>query len=228
MLIGGLQKVTLIDYPKKIGATIFVQGCPFRCHYCHNSELVLPELFKSPISENDVLDFLKNKVGKLEGVVISGGEPTCQADLLTFIKKIKEMGFLVKLDTSGINPEVLSKLIKQKLIDYIAMDLKAPLKKYFSAVGKDIDIKKIKKSIRLILKSSLPHEFRTTLLEELHSIEDVAEMAKLIKGADVYILQKFVSTSTLNPSFKSKKSPAESFLLECKKAAQNYLPCQIR
>lgn len=228
MLIGGLQKVTLIDYPKKIAATIFVQGCPFRCHYCHNSELVLPDLFKTPIAEEEVLKFLKGKVGKLDGVVISGGEPTCQSDLSDFIKKVKDLGFLVKIDTSGINPQVLTSLLELKFIDYIAMDLKAPIKKYFHVIGKKVDLKKIEESINIILKSGIPHEFRSTIIEGLHSPEDVLEMARLIKNADLYVLQKFNPKSTINPLYMHKKSFTNSILEECKKEIEKFVPCQIR
>ena len=229
MLIGGMQKLSLIDFPKKIAATVFTQGCPFRCHYCHNAELVLPEKFNPLILESDVFQFLNNRIGKLDAVVISGGEPTMQPDLPLFIKKIKDLGFLVKLDTSGINPHKLSFLIKAGLIDYIAMDFKAPFDKYPNIIGKSIDIEKIRQSIDIILNSSIQHEFRTTLVCNLLSFEDVVEIAKSIKGADLFALQKFVPSSTLNPKFMSCKSFDDSVLFDLKKEAEKHVKqCVIR
>lgn len=229
MQIGGLQKISLIDYPKKIATTIFVQGCPFRCHYCHNSELVLPSLFKSPLKEEEVLKFLKNKIGKIDGVVISGGEPTSQKDLISFIKKIKEMGFLIKLDTSGINPGVLKELLQLNLLDYIAMDLKAPLEKYSEVVGTCVDIKKIEESITLIMTSNIDYEFRSTILEDLHSIEDIKKMAKQIENAPLFVLQKFIPTHALNPLYKSKKTFSDDLFIKFKIEAEKYVKsCQVR
>ena len=229
MLIGGIQKLSLIDYPKKMAATVFTQGCPFRCHYCHNAELVLPKKFNRPIPEKEIFAFLETRVGKLDAVVISGGEPTVQPDLLLFIKKIKELGFLVKLDTSGINPHKLEYLIKAKLLDYVAMDVKAPLEKYPKIIGKKIDIEKIKRSIGIILKSSISYEFRTTLVDSLHSFDDVIDIAKSIKGADQLSLQKFIATSTLNPRFISHGCFSDDTLLSLKKETEKHVKtCIIR
>ncbi|HEC86320.1 MAG TPA: anaerobic ribonucleoside-triphosphate reductase activating protein, partial [Thermoplasmatales archaeon] len=139
MIIGGFQRFSLIDYPGKICAIIFTQGCNFRCPYCHNPELVNPKLFQEPIDENDIFRFLEMRKGKLDAVEITGGEPTLQPDLIEFMRKIKAMGFLIKLDTNGTNPEVVEKIIKNKLVDYIAMDVKAPLEKYEKVVRAKVD-----------------------------------------------------------------------------------------
>ena len=150
MKIGSLQKLTLLDYPKKLACIIFFQGCPFRCHFCYNKSLVLKELFTPSIKEEEVFNFLKKRKNLLQAVVLSGGEPTMQKDLIPFIRKIKELNFKVKLDTMGIYPEKIKKLLNLKLVDYIAMDIKAPLKKYKNVINIDVKEESIKKSIKLI------------------------------------------------------------------------------
>lgn len=206
MLIGGLQKFSLIDYPEKLSAVIFTRGCPFRCPFCHNQSLVVPSAFGPLIAEQEVRSFLKSRQGKLDAVVITGGEPTIHKDLPEFIKKIKEMGFLVKLDSCGINPQMLKKLLKSGWLDYIAMDIKAPLKNYARSVEVPVDTQKISKSISLIMKAVIKKEFRSTLVEGLHTEEDVIEMARMIRGAPLYSLQKFIAGNPLNPAFRHKKT----------------------
>jgi len=168
MKIGGLQKLTLIDYPGHLAATVFLIGCNFRCGFCYSSELVLPEKIKNqPVfPEKDFFSFLKQRKGLLEGVVICGGEPTINNDLPSFIKQIKKLGFLVKLDTNGSNPKMLKSLIDKKLLDYVAMDIKAPKEKYsqiagISGVLKTNIIKKVEKSIHILKESGINYEFRT-------------------------------------------------------------------
>ena len=229
MLFGGKQPLTLIDYPKKLATILFTQGCHFRCHYCHNSELVIPQKYQKSLSEKEILDFLKSRIGKLDAVVISGGEPTVQPDLSLFIKKVKELGYLVKLDTSGINPHKILLLIKSNFIDYIAMDIKAPLEKYPKVIGRKLDIEKIKRSIKIILSSSISYEFRSTLVECLHSTQDVIDIAKAIKGANLLALQKFVSTSTLNPHYRKENPFSDAILENLKIEAEKYVKkCIIR
>src|SRR3989344_4958290 len=152
MLIGGLQKLTLIDFPGKVACTVFLSGCNFRCPFCYSPELVLPGQIKNRpgISEKEFFDFLKERKNLLEGIVICGGEPTSDKKLPVFLKKIKKMGFFVKLDTNGSNPEMLKKLIDKKLIDYVAMDIKGPKGKYSQIAGTKIDIEKIQKSINIL------------------------------------------------------------------------------
>ncbi len=201
MLIGGLQKVSLIEYPGKIGAIAFTQGCNFRCPYCHNPELVDPDLYKECLSEEGVLSFLEKRKGKLDALTITGGEPTIQVDLLEFIKCVRNIGYLIKLDTNGSCPEVLERLIRGRLVDYIAMDIKGPLHKYRTVTRSKIDEDKIRQSIEIILKSEMPYEFRTTVPKRLLDEDDLMEMGMLLKNASCYILQQFVPTKTLDKQF---------------------------
>ncbi len=192
MRIGGFQKLTLVDFPGLVAATVFTQGCNFRCGYCHNPELVLPQFFQAPLPPEVVLDYLNDRRGKLEGIVITGGEPTLQKGLSGFIARIKEMGFAVKLDTNGSHPQVLSSLISLNLLDYIAMDVKSSLARYSQVTGVACDTTKILESIDLIIKSGLPYQFRTTLVKEFCSKEDLEDIRLLVRGSDHYVLQPFV------------------------------------
>ncbi|OQX79105.1 MAG: anaerobic ribonucleoside-triphosphate reductase activating protein [Candidatus Omnitrophica bacterium 4484_70.1] len=191
MRIGGLQKFSLIDYPDKFSCIIFTQGCNFRCSWCYNPELVYPHLFKNTISENYVLSFLESRKNALEAVVITGGEPTIQPDLTEFIEKIKKIGYLVKLDTNGSNPYILEKLLKNKLVDYVAMDIKAPPEKYSLLIGKSMDISLIFKSIEIIENYSPDYEFRTTFVPSLLSEDDIARIRRMIKNKKKYKIQQF-------------------------------------
>ncbi|MDD3236950.1 MAG: anaerobic ribonucleoside-triphosphate reductase activating protein [Candidatus Gastranaerophilales bacterium] len=209
--IGGIQKTSFIDYPNKIAATIFTLGCNFACGYCHNPELVKNGdgiLYK----ENEILEFLTKRKGKLDAVVISGGEPTIQKDLPTFIKRIKEFGFLIKLDTNGTNPTMLQQLIKEKLIDYVAMDIKAPLDKYNEISKSSISTNLIKSSIDILLKKDVEYEFRTTATQEQLSNNDFEKIGLLLKGAEKYYIQKFVASKTLDSSFMNYKPHSDSDL----------------
>jgi len=221
MLIGGIQKFSLIDYPGEICAIIFTQGCNFRCPYCHNPELVDRKLFSRLIPEKEIFSFLEKRKGKLDAVEITGGEPTLQKDLIEFIKKIKEMGFLVKLDSNGSNPGVLMKIISLGLIDYIAMDVKAPLERYQEITNSSIEPEKIKQSIDIIKKSNIDYEFRTTITRMLKK-EDLFKIAKLIKGAKKYALQQFVPSKTLDPKFKEMKPYSKEELESFKKSLQPF------
>jgi len=229
MLIGGLQKFSLIDYPGKICAIVFTQGCNLRCPYCHNPELVKPELFDTPLSENKVFSFLENRKGKLDAVEITGGEPTLQPDLLEFVKKIKDMGFLVKLDSNGTNPHVLERIIKNKLVDYLAMDIKAPLEKYSRVVGVRVNIANIRYSINLIMKSGINYEFRTTVVKSLLPREDIIKIGKLIRGAENYFLQRFILSKTLDKNFSDKTTYSDKEFRDLKKILEKYVrKCEIR
>jgi pyruvate formate lyase activating enzyme len=216
MKIGGLQRVSLIDYPGLISAVIFLQGCNFKCPYCHNPELVDPSLFRTCISENDVLHFLGTRIGKLDAVSITGGEPAIQDKLHTFIKQIKKMGFAVKLDTNGSRPHIIETLISEKLLDYIAMDIKAPLEKYKDIVKAHVNPDSIKESIGLILNAKVPCEFRTTIVESQLEENDILQIGELIAGANRYILQKFIPTKTLDSRFLKEKSYSDEKLQEIK------------
>ena len=224
MIIGGIQKFSLIDYPEKISAVIFTQGCNFRCSYCHNSQL-LPFAEDFLIEESSVLSFLKSRTGKLDAVVISGGEPCLQKDLPELIQKIKGLGFAVKLDTNGSYPEVLQGLINDNLLDYIAMDIKSPFYKYESIIKYKINPDNILKSIDIIKNSGVNYEFRTTVLKTQLAENDFIEIGKLIDGAKKYYLQKYVPLHK-NENFMNY-SDAE--FLEVQKILSNYvLECFVR
>lgn len=217
MKIGGLQKVSLIEYPGKIGAVIFTQGCNFRCPYCHNPELVDPGLYGNCLAEEDIFSFLEKRRGKLEAVTVTGGEPTLQDDLPVFLERIKGMGYLVKIDSNGSHPDMLEGLTRGKLVDYIAMDVKAPLEKYEKITAARIDHSKIKRSIDMIIALGIDYEFRTTVPRSMLEMEDVLAIGRLIKNARRYIIQKFVPSKTLNPSFVNDTSYSDEDLSVLKK-----------
>jgi len=192
MIISGLQPCSFSDYPGKTAAVLFTQGCNFCCPFCHNGAL-LPRKNKGTLEVNDVFDFLKKRAGQLDGVVISGGEPTEQPDLPDFVGCIKELGFPVKLDTNGSNPFMVEKLLSGKLIDYIAMDIKAPLAKYDKLCGVQVDTSAICRTISLISASSVPHHFRTTEVKPLLTRQDVEDLRSLIPAGSRHVLQAFIA-----------------------------------
>jgi pyruvate formate lyase activating enzyme len=240
MIIGGLEKISLLDYPGHLAAVIFTQGCNFRCHFCYNPMLVWPlsesdkseykERGQSLILEVDLFSFLASRQGKLDAVVISGGEPTLYSDLPEFISKIKDLGFLVKLDTNGTNPEMLKKLLDRNLLDYIAMDIKGHQQNYEKVVSQPVDFKKIEKSVKIVMASNLPYEFRTTLVPSLHTKEDIKLMGEIIRGAVAWNLQSFKSTIDLvDPEFKNQKAFTEADMKEMRKIALQFVnKCIIR
>lgn len=182
MKIGGLIKFTLIDYPGHVAAVVFTQGCNFRCRYCHNPELVYPHLLQESMPKDDVLSFLRKRKGTLEGVVITGGEPTLHLGLIDFMAEIKALGYKIKLDTNGTKPEVLQEAIERQLVDFVAMDLKAPLEKYSLITGVEFDPKIIQKSMDMIVASGLPYEFRTTYDKEVLTDEDIQAISDSVQG----------------------------------------------
>jgi pyruvate formate lyase activating enzyme len=206
MKIGGLQRFSLIDYPDKICAIIFTQGCNFRCPYCHNPELADPDLYESCIPEEEVFGFLEKRKGKLDAVTVTGGEPTIQPDIARFLEKIKAMGYLVKIDSNGSRPEIIKTLIDKKLVNYIAMDIKAPLEKYRDITRSEIDPSRISESIALIMAHAKDYEFRTTVVKSLLSEDDIEETVKLAKGAKKYVLQRFVPSKTLERDFLDEET----------------------
>ncbi len=195
MKFKGHQKSSFIDYPDKISTVLFTGGCNFRCPYCHNSELV--NNLEEDILEEYVFDFLRKRKKMLDAVCISGGEPTMNDDLYDFIIRVKELGYLVKIDTNGTNPNMIRRLIKDNLLDYIAMDIKAPLKKYKDITILNVDIDAIKESINIIINSDVNYEFRTTICRELLSKQDIRDMAEYLKGSKKYVLQNFTDTDTV-------------------------------
>jgi len=206
MLIGGFQKFSMIDYPEKLSAIVFTQGCNLKCPYCHNPELNNLEYNSNQISEDYILNFLKTRQRKLDAVVITGGEPTLQNDLISFAKKIKDLGFLLKLDTNGTQPNVIKKMLKENLLDYIAMDIKTAPKKYFMFSKNHFDLANITSSINLIINSKIDYEFRTTVIKNLLTVDDFNEMGLMLNGANKYYLQKFVPTKILDKSFITSQS----------------------
>ncbi len=206
MKIGAFQRFSLIEYPGKISAIIFCQGCNFRCPYCYNRELVLPELFQPLLLEEDILDFLAKRRGKLEAVTITGGEPALQPDLNSFISRLKGMEYLVKVDTNGSIPIVVEEWIQSRLVDYIAMDIKGPLDKYGEITRSGIDPDKILQSIGILMASGVDYEFRTTVVQSLLTGDDILKIARLIAGAKRYALQRFLASKTLDDSFMDKRT----------------------
>ncbi len=198
MKISGLQKLSLLDYPEKIAATVFTGGCNLRCPFCHNAGLVSRVSEAQDIPLDDFFAFLESRRGKLDGVCITGGEPLLQNDLDGFIRRIRSLGFLVKLDTNGCYPEKLRALIDEGLLDYVAMDIKNAPSKYAQTVGIDnFDISAVLDSISLLKEGRVAYEFRTTLVKGLHNMEDMAELSKLLAGSEKYFLQNFIDSGDL-------------------------------
>lgn len=192
MVISGLQKLTLLDFPNHVACTIFLKGCNFKCPFCQNKDLVLPEAKVASYSEEEILNFLEKRKNVLDGVCLTGGEPTLSIGLAEFIRKIKFLGLKVKLDTNGYNPSALKDLINQNLIDYVAMDIKNSFEKYDLTTGiKFVDVAKIKESIEFLVRGSIPYEFRTTVVKEYHNVGDFIAIAKMLQGCSKYYLQKF-------------------------------------
>jgi pyruvate formate lyase activating enzyme len=234
MIIAGLQKVTLIDYPGKIACVVFLAGCNFRCPWCYSSELVLPlKIVEQPrLSEKYFFDFLRERKGLLEGVVICGGEPTINKDLPQFIEKIKNFGFLVKLDTNGSNPEMLKEIVKANLIDYVAMDIKiaddSPI--YQNLMIEGVTVDHIKESVDFLKNGSLDFEFRTTVVNTIHTKEDFIKIAKWIGGDNIkYYLQNFRAEKTIDPEFEKITPFKKDFLEEVVKEISPYFKdCKVR
>ncbi|HCU22006.1 MAG TPA: anaerobic ribonucleoside-triphosphate reductase activating protein [Candidatus Atribacteria bacterium] len=229
MIIGRLQKFSLIDYPGKTCAIIFTRDCNFRCRYCHNPELVIPEKYAPKIPLPEVYNFLESRRGKLDAVSITGGEPTQHTDLIEMLEMIKNMGFLVKLDSNGSRPEVLENIISKKSVDYLAMDVKAPLEDYSKIMGWSVPAEKLKRSIELIKNSDIDHEFRTTVVKRLTSKDDLREIAQAVKGAQNYFLQKFTPTKLIDPDLIKDISYSDDELKELAQEFRVYVKhCNIR
>lgn len=209
MKIGGFQKVSLIDYPGAISSVVFTIGCNFRCAYCHNPELVKQALHPSDLPMEEIFDFLKRRRGKIDAVVVTGGEPCLQEDLVEFSVALKNMGYLVKIDTNGSRPDVLERLLTEGAVDYIAMDVKAPLSQYNAMTRVPVREKDIRRSIERIMSSGTDYEFRTTVVPAILGEKDFADIGKMIRDARRYVLQKFVPRKTLLASYLKKRSPSD-------------------
>lgn len=227
MKIEALQKLTLLDFPQKMACTIFTHGCNMRCPFCHNA-LLVTESQQTFISEEEILSFLETRKGILEGVCITGGEPLMQEGIEEFIRKIKSMGFLIKLDTNGTYPNKLKALCKEGLIDFVAMDIKNSQKKYAQTAGKKLlDLSAVNESVAFLIGGNVPYEFRTTVTKDFHNLEDLLDITRWISGCDAYFLQQFVDSGNLIDSQVSGYTNEE--LREIYKVVKKHLPCtQLR
>ena len=228
MKIGGFQKTSLLDYPDRISAIIWTSGCNFRCPFCYNKNLALGTAQLFP--EAEILSFLSKRKTLLEGVVISGGEPLLHDDIIDFVKKIKNLRLLVKIDTNGAYPERLSELLEQQLVDYVAMDVKAPQKKYPPLIGVKTDLSKIEASIDLLKTEAPAYEFKTTFIPGLLTKEDIIEIAQWLKGADTYFLQQFkIKTPLLSSTLETNVPYPREYLLDTLKEIQPFFKrCAVR
>lgn len=221
--IAGLEKLSLIDYPGKLSAIIFTHGCNLRCEYCHNPELVIQDITPEEIYDPEkILKFLKSRVGKLDAVVITGGEPLLYDDLEPFLKSIKELGYLVKLDTNGLLPCKLKKLINNGVVDYISMDIKYPEGDYITFTGKNA-LKNVKQSISIIMNSGLDYEFRTTYVKGIHTVESSKAIGEMIKDSKQYYIQNFRAGKTINPTLSEQNSFTTKELNTLKKNIKPYV-----
>ncbi len=225
MEISGFEKMTLTDYPGFVAAIVFTQGCNFKCPFCHNSDLIY---FKNgAIDENEILDYLSKRKKMLDGVVITGGEPTMQKDVVSFLNKVKELGLKVKLDTNGAKPEVIKKIIELNLIDYIAMDIKSSKNNYSVVSGVSVDLDKISESVKLIKESGLDFEFRTTVVRNYHTLNDLLSICEFVGKDSKYFLQNFESSSRVLDA--NLKAFTKDELLEmCAKLNEKFPNVKVR
>ena len=216
MQIFGLQKLSLLDFPEKTACTVFLGGCNFRCPFCQNGSLVLPGAGEPQMTEEAFFAFLKMRTGILDGVCITGGEPTMQPDLPDFVRRVRELGCLVKLDANGFYPDRLEPLLRTGAVDYVAMDIKSSPARYAAVAGlESVDLDAVRRSIRLLMEGPVAYEFRTTVVRELHTPDDIEEAARSIEGAERYFLQKFVdSGNILSGSFSACSDEEMHRLLE--------------
>ena len=223
MKIQGLQKLTLLDYPEKVACTVFFAGCNFRCPFCHNASLVTHISEEPEMTEEAFFTFLKKRQGILDGVCITGGEPLLQPDIEDFIRKIKELGYAVKLDTNGSFPTKLKTLVEKGLVDYVAMDIKNSREAYGITAGVEkIDIASVEKSVAYLKEGKVPYEFRTTVVKNLHTKEELQRIGQWIAGAEKYFLQNFVNSGDLINSMVEGCSEEE--MKEYLKVVQQYIP----
>ncbi len=222
MIIAGLQKLSLVDYPGSICSVIFTQGCDFRCGYCQNPDLILPKA-KVDHPEEEVLSFLAERKGMIEGLVITGGEPTIHKDLSDFIEKVKKIGLKIKLDTNGANPDLIEGFIKEEQLDYIALDIKTSLPKYSLVTNMQDAHSCVSKTIRLMMRARIPYEFRTTCVPGVVDAGDFDEIGALVKGADKYCLQQFRVEITLDEKFRTVKPYTPDELKKFKKILSKYI-----
>lgn len=220
--IKGMEKASLLDYPGKVCAVVFLADCNFRCPFCQNPDLINRPDQLPNMPEQELFRLLKARGKWLDAVCISGGEPCLHKGLPAFAKRVKEKGFLVKLDTNGSNPRMIKHMLDGKLVDYIAMDIKGPLDKYAEIAGVPVDFRKLEQSIELIRNSGIDHEFRTTVLPKLLNEQDMIKIGKWLKGSRLYAIQQFRPTNTLDPEFKQESSYSREELESFKKLLETY------
>ena len=217
MVFGGIQKLTLLDYPDKTACTLFTVGCNFKCPFCHNAALVSPAADSRFIDEDEVLRFLASRKGLLDGVCISGGEPLMHPELLSFMREVKAMGFSVKLDTNGSFPQRLRECVELRVVDYVAMDIKNAPEKYAVTVGlSTCDLTAVQESVTFLLTGTIPYEFRTTIVRELHTADDLMSVARWLSGATRYYFQGFIDSKDVMRQGLSSYSSAEMRAMLCK------------
>ncbi len=223
MELRGLQKLTLLDYPEHTACTVFFGGCNLRCPFCHNASLVLRSAELPVLTENDLFSFLNKRRGLLDGVCVTGGEPTLQPDLPDFLIKLRKLGFSVKLDTNGTRPQVLEQLLNDGLCDYVAMDIKSSPERYAAVCGvSDLDIEPVLQSAALLMDAHVPFEFRTTVVDELHQISDFETVGQWLAGAPHFFIQCFQDSGDLIGNGFSSPSPEK--LKAILKVLQHYIP----
>jgi pyruvate formate lyase activating enzyme len=229
MTIGGFQSFSLSEFPGKISAVVFCQGCNFRCPYCHNPELVDPERFSPPWPEARVMRELSSRRGRIQGVVITGGEPTLQQDLERFISVVRALGFAVKLDTNGSDPETLEHLLAAGLLDHVGLDVKAPPRACAAVARVDIAPQTITRSISAVLSSGVDHEMRTTWLPSMLRTEDLLEIAAAVQGCRRWVVQRFVPSKALDPAVLGEHPPDDADIAAVREAALNLgIDCVVR
>lgn len=221
--IGGVQKLSLVDYPGYVAAALFLTGCNMRCGYCHNPELVLPERLAPSIPIDEVLLFLHSRIGKLDGVVISGGEPTIHDELPSLVRHIKAMGYRIKLDTNGTNPDMVADMLRKGLLDFIAMDIKGPLEKYIAIAARPINIDAITRTIRLLIDSGVSHEFRTTVVKSQLDVSDFEKIGTMVAGAERFALQHFRTGTVLSPQFQQANTFTDEEFTAAKAIMERYV-----
>ncbi|MGD8719028.1 MAG: anaerobic ribonucleoside-triphosphate reductase activating protein [Candidatus Zixiibacteriota bacterium] len=229
MIVGGFQRFSLIDYPGKSSAVVFTRGCNFRCRYCHNPELVIPEEYAPEIPLSEIFGFLERRRNRLDAVCVTGGEPTEHADLAEVLAGIKDMGFSVKLDTNGGRPEALEAVVRGGLVDYLAMDIKAPLDDYARVTGRPASPEIIKRSIDLIMNSGVEYEFRTTVAAPLIRADDLIKIGRTIEGAERYYIQNFVPSKSIDAASAGERPYPAEVLRELAGEMENYVArCGVR
>ena len=229
MVFGGLQRLTISDFPGRLAAIVFTLGCNYRCPFCHNPELVDSHRFVRRIPEAEVFSFLATRTERLDGVVITGGEPTVHCDLPALLRRFRDLGLATKLDTNGNSPELIEQIIEQGLVDYIALDIKSSPTSYSRAAGVPVNTDSIRRSVELICASGVPHELRMTYVEPLVPFQELAQVAKLAQGCRLFLVQPFQPTKTLDPRFLRLQRPSAERLRQVQARLASFgLPAVVR